>query len=300
MKILKRALRILGAVIAVALLFIAGSIVIEGALGGGRVDALTNTRINAADGSVVRAFVARPSAPGPHPAVVMIHEFWGLKPDIVGKAQALADEGYVVIAPDAMRGGSTSSIPRAIFQVSTTKPAQVDADLDAVFAWAAQQPEIMPDKIAVLGFCFGGGAALRYSVDSGKPAATVLFYGTPIADPELIKHLGGPVLGVFGGADVTISEDRVRAMERALNAAGVKNEIGIYPGQPHAFVSDVATIRAGGAAGQAWAQMLTFLKANLAGGSARIAVPRPALTNASPDLEYALALAVAHLGHHAH
>ncbi len=285
MKILKRVLRVLGIVLALMLLFIAGSIVIEGGLGSGRVDALTNTRIPAADGTVVRAFVARPSAPGPHPAVVMIHEFWGLKPDIVGKAQALADEGYVVIAPDVMRGGSTSSIPRAIFQVSTTKPAQVDADLDAVFVWAAQQPEIMRDKIAVLGFCFGGGAALRYSVDSGKPAATVLFYGAPIADPVLIRHLGGPVLGVFGGADATIPEARIRAMESALNAAGVKNEIGIYPGQPHAFVSDVATIRAGGAAGQAWAQMLAFLKTNLAGASALRAPPRPGLTNIAPDLE---------------
>ena len=248
----------------VALLaFVSGSILIEGALGSGRVDGLTNTRIANPSGPEVRAYIARPSSPGPHPAVIMIHEFWGLKQDIVGKAEALAKEGYVVVAPDLFRGSSTNSLVRAIFQTLSTPMPQVDGDLDAVFSWLAAQPDVKRDRIAVLGFCFGGGTSLRYSVNTGKPAATILFYGTPISDKIRLKNLSGPVLGIFGGADGSIPVARVQEMEASLKDAGVKNEIKIYDGQPHAFVSSIEEINKGGPQQQAWNQMLAFLKQSL-------------------------------------
>lgn len=77
-----------------------GSVLVETLLSHGRLDALTNMRIPTPNGPEIRAYVARPSAPGPHPTVIMIHEFWGLKPEILGKADALAQEGCIVVAPD--------------------------------------------------------------------------------------------------------------------------------------------------------------------------------------------------------
>ena len=262
-KWLKRIGKVVLILVLALLAFAGGSILIEGALGSGRVDGLTNTRIANPGGPEVRAYIARPSTPGPHPAVIMIHEFWGLKQDIVGKAEALAKEGYVVVAPDLMRGSSTSSLVRAIYQVASTPMPQIDGDLDAVFTWLAAQPDVKPDRIAVLGFCFGGGASLRYSVNTGKPAATVLFYGTPISDKARLKNLSGPVLGIFGGADVSIPVPSVQAMEAGLKDAGVKNEIKIYDGQPHAFVSSIEEINKGGPQQEAWNQMLAFLKQSL-------------------------------------
>ena len=79
----------------------------------------------------------------------------------------------------------------------------------------------------------------------------------------MLKDLPGPVLGIFGGADQSIPVEQVNAFEAALAEAGIPLEITIYEGQPHAFVQDAEEIRAGGAQGEAWDQMLAFLDANL-------------------------------------
>jgi len=136
-------------------------------------------------------------------------------------------------------------------------------DLDAVFAWLAAQPDVQADRVAVTGFCFGGGMSLRYSLRNDQLAGTVVFYGSPVADANQLKSLPGPVLGVFGGADQSIPVSQVQAFEAALNEAGVPNKISIYEGQPHAFVRSVEEIRQGGPPAEAWNEMLTFLKETL-------------------------------------
>lgn len=101
-------------VVAVIIAFIGGSIVVEGTQGASRLDAIINTRIKNPNDPEVRAYVARPKQAGQYPAVIMIHEFWGLNADIIGKAEALAQEGYVVVAPDVFRGSTSGQVPRAI------------------------------------------------------------------------------------------------------------------------------------------------------------------------------------------
>jgi carboxymethylenebutenolidase len=197
----------------------------------------------------------------------MIHEFYGLNESIIGKAEGLADEGYYVVAPDTFRGSTTSWIPRAIYQVISTKQEDVNADLDSVFAWLESQPEVVNDRIAISGFCYGGRASLLYSLHNNDLAATVVFYGSPETDPEVLMNLPGPLLGIFGGADQSISQEDVQAFENGLQAADVPHEITVYDGQPHAFVTDIESIRAGGVQGRAWEQMLGFLEENLKNGS---------------------------------
>lgn len=233
-----------------------------------RLAALTNTVIPGLGGSPdVRAYVARPTGEGPFPVVIMIHEFFGLNESIVGKADGLAQEGYLVIAPDTMRGQTTTWIPRAIYQVITTDQAQVNADLDSIFAWLESQPDVDINRVGIAGFCYGGRVSLLYSLHNNRMAATVIFYGSSETDPEVLKNLPGPVLGIFGGADSSIPLEEVRAFEAGLRQAGIPHEISIYDGQPHAFVTDMASIRAGGAQAQAWGQMLRFLEANLKNAS---------------------------------
>lgn len=267
MHILRRALIILGAILGVLLVALVGSIVVDSLIGGGRVAALTNTLVPSASGPPVRAYVARPSAPGPHPAVIMVHEFWGLKPEIIGKADALAQEGYIVVAPDLFRGNTTDLVPRAIFNVLSNPAAQVDGDLDAVYRWLAQQPDVRAQDIAVMGFCFGGGTSIRYATQNPDLAATVVFYGTPVTDPERLRSVRGPVLGIFGGADASIPIGEVNAFESGLQEAGVPHQITIYDGQPHAFVTSIDEIRNGGAQGKAWDEFVTFLDQALKGGT---------------------------------
>ena len=193
----------------------------------------------------------------------MIHEFYGLNESIVGKADLLAEEGYLVIAPDTFRGSTTSWVPRAIYQVITSRPENVNADLDSVYAWLESQPDVDADRIAIAGFCYGGRTSLTYSLHNNRLASTVIFYGSPETDPNVLKDLPGPVLGIFGGADQSIPVDEVNAFEAALAEAGIPHEITIYESQPHAFVQDAEEIRTGGAQGEAWDQMLAFLDANL-------------------------------------
>jgi carboxymethylenebutenolidase len=163
MKLFRRL--VVGVVVAVMALaaLLAGSVVVDRALSGGRLAAVTNTVIPGGAVPEIRAYVARPSSPGPHPAVIMIHEFWGLNADIRDKADLLAEEGYVVVAPDMFRGATTSWIPSAIYQVVSTPPEQITADVDEVYRWLAAQPEVRADRIGILGFCFGGRTSLQYS-----------------------------------------------------------------------------------------------------------------------------------------
>jgi carboxymethylenebutenolidase len=263
-KIIKRVLLGLLAVIVGVPLLIGLSIAVDFAIGGNRLDALTNTTIPGVNGGPdVRAYVAKPEGEGPFPTVIMIHEFYGLREAIVGKADLLAQEGYLVIAPDTFRGSTTSLIPRAIYQVITTKPEDVNADLDSVYAWLESQPDVDAKRIAIAGFCYGGRSSLAYSLHNNKLAATVIFYGSPVTDVAVLKTLSGPVLGIFGGADQSIPVEEVTAFDEALTEANVQHEISIYDGQPHAFVEGVEGIKSDEVQGAAWAQMLAFLETNL-------------------------------------
>jgi carboxymethylenebutenolidase len=263
-KIIKRVLLGLLAVIVGVPLLIGLSIAVDFAIGGNRLDALTNTTIPGVNGGPdVRAYVAKPEGEGPFPTVIMIHEFYGLREAIVGKADLLAQEGYLVIAPDTFRGSTTSLIPRAIYQVITTKPEDVNADLDSVYAWLESQPDVDAKRIAIAGFCYGGRSSLAYSLHNNKLAATVIFYGSPVTDVAVLKTLPGPVLGIFGGADQSIPVEEVTAFDEALTEANVQHEITIYDGQPHAFVEGVEGIKSDEVQGAAWAQMLAFLETNL-------------------------------------
>jgi carboxymethylenebutenolidase len=264
MKNFKRILLGLLAVLAILILFIPLSIFVDSLFGANRLDSLVNTTVPGANGGPdVRAYVAKPEGDGPFPTVIMIHEFYGLRESIVGKADLLAQEGYLVVAPDTFRGSTTSWIPRAIYQVITTRSENVNADLDSVYAWLETQPDVDAKRVAIVGFCYGGRTSLVYSLHNNKLSATVIFYGSPEIDPQVLKALPGPVLGIFGSADQSISVDSVNQFDKALTTANIPHEITIYDGQPHAFVENAAGIKAGGAQGDAWNEMLAFLEKNL-------------------------------------
>ena len=130
------------------------------------LEALTNTRIPRSDGGESLAAVARPSQPTGKPlrVLVVLHEFFGLTESIVGKAQAYADElECLVIAPDTFRGTTTSFIPQAIWLALSTPQQRVNKDLTDVFEWASVQPGVNAVRPAILGFCYGGGKALRFT-----------------------------------------------------------------------------------------------------------------------------------------
>ncbi len=266
MRIAKRIGLGVSVLILVLLAVVAATVLVDRARSAGTVRAITNQTVAGPDGDVL-VYRADPPGqgphpsphPSPHPAVVMIHEFWGLREDVAAKADALADHGYVVVAPDTFRGVSVAGVPAAIWNVVSTPSRRVDADLRAVVNALIDDPAVDADRIVVMGFCYGGGTALRYSLSDPRLAGTGVFYGTLIDDEQRLSSLPGPVLGVFGADDRSISLAQVDAFESALDQAGVPHEVHVYDGVGHAFVGGMDEIRAGGAAADAWDTFVAWL-----------------------------------------
>lgn len=269
MRTLRRALLGLLLVVLVAVVGLAASVPIDRWLARGAVERLANASVAGPDGAM-SVYVARPpdAGAGPYPLVVMIHEFWGLDEATIGKAELLAEDGYVVVAPDLMRGRTTRWLPSAIWQTIRTPDERVRADLDAVLAGVGG---LVPDgavdaeRLAVTGFCFGGRHALRYALERPQVRATGVFYGNVTGDAAALARLGGPVLGVFGAEDGSIPLAEVEAFEQGLAAAGVDHEVRVFEGVGHAFVTTAEAIAADPVQGEAWGLLRAFLRRTVGG-----------------------------------
>lgn len=264
MKWLKRILGgLLGLLLLIVIVFV-GIIAFDAAFGTDTAE-FTNTTYVGSDGQELIGYLAEPEGEGPHPAVLLIHEWWGLNEGMIVLADALAAEGYVVLAPDAYRGQVTAQFPRALWLRLTTPEEQVFDDVDAALAYLMSLDNVDTTRLASMGFCFGGGHSLQLGMRQSEDLAlTIIYYGAVVTDPELLRPLtdGQPVLGVFGGEDRSIAVDDVLEFETALNTLDIPNEITIYEGVGHAFLTE-ENYNQPGAAMDAWQQTLRFLNENL-------------------------------------
>ncbi|MDB5100293.1 MAG: dienelactone hydrolase family protein [Cyanobacteria bacterium RYN_339] len=208
-------------------------------------------------------YLALPGAAGPHPGVVMIHEWWGLNDQIKGKADELAREGYVVLAVDLYKGKVATTAQEAQTQSQALNQDDAKANMQAAVTFLRARPDVRADKVASLGWCFGGGQSLKLAQAQHDLAATVIFYGQLSSDAAALKGLP-PILCLFGEADQTIPVGQVQTFDQALTQAGTPHEIHTYPGAPHAFANPTNSsgYRADAAA-DAWTKTLAFLKAKL-------------------------------------
>jgi carboxymethylenebutenolidase len=242
-----------------------GIIVVDALFGNDSTD-FANSEYVDAQGNRLLGYLAVPEGPGPHPAVLLIHEWWGLNEGITILADALAKEGYVVLAPDGYRGNVTASFPRALWLRLTTPEEQVENDIDSGLAHLRSLENVDTERVASMGFCFGGGHSLQLGLrQSENLAMTIMYYGAVVTDPELLRPLteAQPVLGIFAEEDNTIFPEDVLEFEAALNSLDIENEITIYPEVGHAFLNE-ENYDQPGPAGDAWNQTLAFLERNLA------------------------------------
>jgi carboxymethylenebutenolidase len=254
------------ALVLIIIVLFAGTILFDSLFGSDTAD-YANVTYRDASGQELLGYLAEPEGPGPHPAVLLIHEWWGLNEGMTVLADALAEEGYLVFAPDGYRGNVTGAFPRALWLRLTTPAEQVEADMDSALAYLRGLENVDTERVASMGFCFGGGHSLQLGLrQSENLALTIIYYGAVVTDPTLLAPLtdGQPVLGIFAEEDNTIFPQEVLEFEAALNSLDIENEITIYPGVGHAFLTE-DNYNEPGPAGDAWAQTLAFLEKNLKG-----------------------------------
>jgi carboxymethylenebutenolidase len=185
----------------------------------------------------VSGFLAHPQASGPAPAVIVIHEWWGLNDWVKDRTRDLAKEGYVALAVDLYRGKVTDKQEEAHQYMMGTPPDRAARDLKAAFKYLAGRKDVRKDHIGVIGWCMGGRYALSLATEEPTLAATVAYYGAPPTEAAAIASIHSPVLGNYGGEDKGPSPDQVKAFEQAMKKAGKTIDVKIYEGAGHAFAN---------------------------------------------------------------
>ena len=197
------------------------------------------------------------------PAVIMIHENKGLNDNIKNMANLLAKEGYVVLAVDLFNGEVTTNQTRAseLSQSIRDNPDVAISNLKGAVKYLTSLPNVNPDKIASLGWCFGGQQSLQLALNSEDHplSATVIYYGRLVTEPETLSKIKWPVLGIFGENDESIPVATVEQFEDALTKNGITNEIYIFKGVGHAFANPSGDNYAPNETKNAWQKTLTFL-----------------------------------------
>lgn len=211
----------------------------------------------------MHGFLAKPSI-SPAPAVIVIHEWWGLNDHIRDIAKRLAAAGYVALAPDlySRLGHPVATDPQeaATLMQSLREPAALK-DLEASLAYVSALPEVDKTRMAVLGFCMGGAFALQLACSATAVRAAVAFYATTIPDDEMLRHLRCQVLFVYGGKDEWVKRAEVDRLRTALQRPPGLGNVLVYEHANHAFFNDTRRdVYDAQAAKDAWQRTLTFLK----------------------------------------
>ncbi len=189
----------------------------------------------------------------PYPAILVIHEWWGLNEGVRAMADRLAGLGYIVLAVDLF-GGETAATPADARQLMLGVVENPDVASENI----RQAYEFLRDtagapRIASLGWCFGGGWSLNAALlFPDELNAAVIYYGQVTNNEANLRRLNVPILGIFGNEDRAIPVESVKSFEKALMNLEKNYDIEIYPGVGHAFANPTGTNYNAEAAGQAW------------------------------------------------
>jgi len=212
----------------------------------------------------VQGILYTPAGSGSFPALLVIHEWWGLNDWVKEQSSKLADQGYVALAVDLYRGRVASTADVAHELMRGLPEDRAKRDLHAAFEFLTSQANVKKDRVGAIGWCMGGGYSLDVALQEPTLAADVINYGHLATDGEALKKIAAPILGLFGGQDRGITPDDVHKFEAAMKQLDKRIEVKIYDDAGHAFENsnNKDGYRAADAA-DAWNRTVAFLAATL-------------------------------------
>jgi len=225
-----------------------------------------------ADGAMP-VYLAEPTAPGRHPAVIVIMEAFGLNGHIEDVARRIAAEGYVALAPDIYwrqlpdNKVGYDELPKAIGLMQKVKDDKVVQDLSAALDFLAARPNVNGAKLGCTGFCMGG--RLTFLLAAERPdrlAAAAPFYGGGIAGLlDKASKIKAPLYLFFGERDAFIPLDQVKQIDAKLTELGKAHTTKVYAGSDHGFFCNDRGSYDAKSAADAWSELKAFFKKHLGG-----------------------------------
>lgn len=208
-----------------------------------------------------KGFLAKPITVGVYPGVIMIHEQWGLNDNIRDMAKSLASFGYSVLAVDLYGGVEAKTLEEAQKQIGSLDQEKTIVNLKAAVDYLKKNEKA--EKIASLGWGFGGEQSIKLSLSGEKLDATIIYYGNLLLEEKKLQTITWPVLGVFGDKDALVPVASAQVFDSVLTKLGTPHEIVIYPGIGNAFANPASENYAQKEAKEAWMKTVQFLDKNL-------------------------------------
>jgi len=182
-----------------------------------------------------------PHGSGPHPALIVIHEWWGMTDWIKQEAEHYASEGYVTFAVDLYRGKVATDAEMAHELMRGLPQDQGVRDLTSALTYLSGRRDVDKGRIGAVGWCMGGGYAIQLAVAEPRLKAVAVNYGALPTDKTALQNIHAAVLGNFGGLDRGITPDSVHTFESAMQSLGKPVDAKIYPDAGHAFENPTNT-----------------------------------------------------------
>jgi carboxymethylenebutenolidase len=235
-----------------------------------------------AAGGSMGGYLARPKQAGPHPAVIVYMEIFGVNEHIRDVTERVAREGYVALAPDyfhrtgpgAEYGYDDAGMAAGMKLLGALKADEMIADAQATLAFLRQRSDVRGQAIGCMGFCIGGHMTYLTACETDV-AAAASFYGGGIAAAKgpggavstlsRTPKLRGRILCLFGQKDGLIPQDQVAAVRAALAKAKARHEVVVYEGADHGFFCDRRASYQAKAAGDAWERVKRLFREELGG-----------------------------------
>ncbi len=207
-------------------------------------------------------YLARPEGAGPFPAVVVIHEIFGLNENIKDIARRFANEGYVALAVDLFAGRNRAICMFRFLAVSFTNSLNHIGihDLKNTLTYLSQQPGVDANRLGAIGFCMGGGYAIAWACTDDRLKAIAPYYGVNPRPLEAVAR-SCPVVGSYPEKDFTAGMGK--RLDAELDKHQIEHDIKVYPDAKHSFFNDLGPNHNEAASKDAWARVMAFFKAKI-------------------------------------